>query len=56
MLEQDAKDEENAIKLYKNIIETAAKENDQTTARIFRKILEEEEEHHDTFTTLLEDL
>jgi bacterioferritin len=32
------------------------KEGDTTTAFIFKQILEDEEDHHDTFTTLLEDL
>jgi len=56
MLAQDAKDEENAIILYKKIAEQARKENDETTSRLFREILQEEEDHHDTFTTLLEGL
>ncbi len=56
MLEQDVKDEENAIELYKKIIKKAQEEDDFTTARLFRKILQDEEEHHDTFTGLLEDL
>lgn len=56
MLEQDAKDEEVAITLYKDIIKTADGEGDITTAEIFRDILEDEEEHHDTFTTLLEEV
>jgi bacterioferritin len=56
MIKQDIKDEEGAIKLYKQIIEMARKEGDETTNRIFREILEDEEEHHDTFTTLFEDL
>ena len=56
MIKQNVKDEENAIKLYKQIVEQARKEGDETTNRIFREILEQEEEHHDTFTTLLEDL
>jgi bacterioferritin len=34
----------------------AQKEGDVTTAFIFKEILEDEEEHHDTFTTLAEDL
>ncbi|MGQ4832715.1 MAG: ferritin-like domain-containing protein [Candidatus Asgardarchaeia archaeon] len=55
MLEQNVKDEENAIKLYKEIIRVAQDEGDVTTARLFRKILEDEEEHHDTFTGLLEE-
>lgn len=56
MISQDAKDEENAIKLYKKIIEVALKEGDETTAHLFREILEDEEEHHDTFTSLLEEI
>lgn len=56
MLEQDKKDEENAINLYKEIIKAALNEEDITTARLFRKILEEEEEHHDFFTSVLEEL
>jgi rubrerythrin len=34
----------------------ANRENDTPTAHLFRDILEEEEDHHDTFTTLLEDM
>jgi len=56
MIEQDVKDEENAIKLYKKIMEKARSEDDETTTHLFRDILEQEEGHHDTFTTLLEDL
>ncbi len=54
MLQQDKKDEEGAIALYKQIIEAARKEGDITTTRLFEEILEDEEEHHDTFTSLLE--
>jgi bacterioferritin len=54
MLEQDKMAEEWAIELYKRIIEKAQEERDYTTARLFRSILQEEEEHHDTFTSLLE--
>jgi bacterioferritin len=56
MLEQDKKDEEDAIALYKKIIEVARKEGDEVTKSIFREILSEEEGHHDTFTTLLEEI
>ena len=56
MLEQDVKDEENAIDLYKKIISAAEKEGDVTTAEIFKDILEDEEEHHDTFSSLLEEV
>lgn len=54
MIEKDKKDEESAIELYKKIIKKAKDKEDSTTARLFRKILEDEEEHHDTFTGLLE--
>lgn len=56
MIQQDVKAELDAIKMYKGIIEVATEEKDVTTAFIFKEILEQEEEHHDTFTTLLEDL
>ena len=56
MIEQDVKDEEHAIKLYRGILEKAREENDEVTHRLFRSILEAEEDHHDTFTTLLEDM
>ena len=56
MIEQDVKDEEHAIQLYKGILGKAREENDEVTHRLFRSILEAEEDHHDTFTTLLEDM
>ena len=56
MIEQDVKDEEDAIKLYKEIIDVARREGDITTAYIFQKILEDEEEHHDFFTSVLVEL
>lgn len=56
MLEADRESEEAAIRLYKHIIKVAKSEEDEVTARMFRKILTDEEEHHDTFTTLLEEV
>ncbi|UCB52824.1 MAG: ferritin [Candidatus Zixiibacteriota bacterium] len=56
MLELDKKVEEEAIALYKQTIQKARKEDDITTARLFEQILQDEEEHHDTFTSLLEDI
>ncbi len=56
MLEQDVKDEENAVNLYKQIIKVAMDEGDITTKKIFEEILKDEEEHHDTFTSLLEEI
>jgi bacterioferritin len=54
-LELDTKAEVEAIELYKKIIEVAQGEGDLTTAHLFREILEEEEDHHDLFTTMLEE-
>jgi bacterioferritin len=56
MIERDKKDEEGAIQLYKQTIEVARKEGDETTKRLFKQILSDEEEHHDTFTSLLEEI
>jgi bacterioferritin len=55
-LEYDVTAEVEAIVLYKKIIELAAAEKDFTTAHMFREILEDEEEHHDLFTTMLEEV
>jgi bacterioferritin len=55
-LELDAKAEEQAVVMYKGIIEQAHKEGDVTTAFLFKDILEEEEDHHDLFTTMLEEV
>jgi len=56
MLTKDMKDEEGAIKLYRQVIALAEKEGDITTAQIFKKILQDEEEHHDFFQGVLEGL
>ncbi len=55
MLEIDKKAEEEAISLYKEIIKLADKEGDFVTKRLFESILADEEEHHNQFSTLLED-
>ena len=55
MLKIDKKAEEEAIKLYKGIIKLAEKEDDSTTKKLFEQILADEEKHHNTFRTLLED-
>jgi bacterioferritin len=55
MLKLDKKTEEEAMKLYKEIIALAAKENDIVTKKLFEEILSEEEDHHNQFSTLLED-
>lgn len=56
MITQDVTDETGTIQLYQKIIGQARKENDETTNRLFRELLEAEEGHHDTFVTLLEGL
>jgi bacterioferritin len=54
MIAQDVLDEKKAIDMYKQIIKMAHEEADETTAFLFNEILKDEEDHHDTFTTLLE--
>ncbi len=54
MITQDVKDEQKAMDMYKEIITLARNEKDETTAFLFMGILKDEEDHHDTFTTLLE--
>jgi len=56
MIERDAKDEETAIILYKQILEVAKAEKDEVTWKLFQGILADEEGHHDTFTSLLEEI
>jgi len=55
MIAIDMKDEESAISLYKEIIALARKDGDEVTAKMFSDILVEEEDHHDFFSSLLED-
>jgi bacterioferritin len=54
ILKADINAEKEAISLYKDIINIAAAENDIVTKRLFENILEDEEEHHNTFTTFAE--
>lgn len=56
MVEQNIKDEVNAITLYRQIIEIAGTEGDETTKHLFHGILMQEEDHHDIFTTLAEEI
>ena len=55
MVTLNKKAEEGAIAFYKQIIKKAREEGDETTAFIFIQILEDEEDHHDTFESLLEE-
>ena len=52
MIDYDIKAEEEAIDLYKQIEDVADAEKDPTTRFIFEGILEQEEDHHDFFTSL----
>ena len=54
MLKNDAKAEVETIAMYKEIMQLAEKEGDVATKEIFEEIEEDEEEHHDFFTSLLE--
>jgi len=54
MISFDVKAESEAINMYKEIMDLAAKEGDVATKEIFEEIEAEEEEHHDFFTSLLE--
>jgi bacterioferritin len=53
MLRQDEQDEEEAIELYKEAIQAAAKEGDYTTRRMLEEILADEDTHINTFGKLL---
>jgi bacterioferritin len=54
MLIQNEKDERGAIEFYKKIVAKANAEGDEVDSRMFRQILQDEEDHHDTFESLLE--
>lgn len=56
MIERDKMDEEGAIELYKEIILKARNEGDEVTEQLFKSILSDEEEHHDLFVSLLEEI
>jgi bacterioferritin len=53
ILKDDIRAEEDAIKLYKHILEVAMKAKDYATAELFEDIEADEEDHHHTFLTLL---
>lgn len=53
ILEIDLKEEEEAIKLYQNIIHQAQEHNDQETLKLFTSILADEQKHFETFSKML---
>ncbi len=54
MLQINKKAEEDAMKLYREIVAVAARDGDVVTRKLFESILSDEEGHHNTFITLLE--
>jgi bacterioferritin len=54
ILKIDRGAEQGAINLYKTIIAKAEEENDETTLKMFKRILSDEETHHRTFSRMLE--
>jgi bacterioferritin len=53
MMRIDVEQEEGGIELYRKIIAKSEKDGDSVTADMFRRILGDEEDHHNTFTSLL---
>jgi bacterioferritin len=53
MIEADLEAENEAIEMYKEIIDIASEKEDSTTRLLFEKILTAEEEHKYTFSILL---
>ncbi len=53
MLKQDELNEEEAINLYKQAIQVAEKEGEYTTRKMLEEILEEEENHINSFGKML---
>ncbi len=53
MIENDHQAENEAIGMYKEIIDKASEKEDSTTRLLFEEILTAEEEHKHTFTILL---
>ncbi len=53
MIESDLQAENEAIEMYKEIIDKASEKEDSTTRLLFEEILTAEEEHKHTFTILL---
>lgn len=56
MISFDVKAEEEAVAMYKKIIEMCGEENDIVTRKLFEQVLEDEENHLDMFEGWLGDL
>ena len=55
MLELDREQERGAIELYRRIIQAAEQAGDEATQSLFQHILADEEKHHQTFASLLQE-
>lgn len=53
MLENDRGKEREAIELYGRIVDVAGQVHDDVTLSLFRRILSDEEKHHQVFSSLL---
>jgi len=54
MLQDNMKAEEEAITMYKKAIKISIENDDPVTRLLYEEILADEEDHHNTFQTLLE--
>jgi bacterioferritin len=54
MLELDREQERRAIQLYGQIIQVAEQAGEDATRSLFQRILQDEEQHHQTFADLLQ--
>lgn len=53
MVGVDARTEEQAISLYRDVVRRAEEDGDDETALMFRQMIHDEQDHHNTFLTLL---
>jgi bacterioferritin len=56
MIAEDESAESGAIQLYTEIVAAAQSEGDETTKKLFQRILSDEREHHRIFTNLLQEI
>jgi bacterioferritin len=53
MLALDREQEQGAIRLYKQIIQVAEQQGERASESLFRRILQDEEKHRQTFSDML---
>ena len=56
MIAEDMSAESGAIQLYTEILAAAQNQGDETTMKLFRRILSDEREHHRLFSDILEEI